>query len=122
VAGGELHLLVIVARAHVERAAEDAREREHVVDLVRVVRAARRDHRRRALDLLRLTSGVGFAIAKTIASVAIARDASTLTAPGTERPMKTSAPASASSALPRKPRVRVLGVARASLVRPGRPR
>ena len=34
-----LHLEVDVLRAHIERAAEDAREREEVVDLVREVRA-----------------------------------------------------------------------------------
>ena len=33
--GGDLHLLVDRRRAHVERAAEDEREAEHVVDLVR---------------------------------------------------------------------------------------
>ena len=36
----DLHLFVNVARAHVERAAENAREREHVVDLVRIVAAS----------------------------------------------------------------------------------
>ena len=38
--GGELHLLVDRRRADVERAAEDEREAQHVVDLVRIVRAA----------------------------------------------------------------------------------
>ena len=38
---GELHRLVDAARADVQRAAEDAREREHVVDLVRVVASGR---------------------------------------------------------------------------------
>jgi hypothetical protein len=50
------------------------------------------------------TSGSGFAIAKTIASSAIERIASAETAPGPETPRKTSAPASASSAVPSKPR------------------
>ena len=36
----DLHLLVDVARAHVERAAEDAGEREHVVDLIRIIAAS----------------------------------------------------------------------------------
>ena len=36
-----LHLLVDLRRAHVERAAEDERKAEDVVDLVRVVAAAR---------------------------------------------------------------------------------
>ena len=40
---GELHLLGDHGRADVERAAEDERKAQHVVDLVRVVRAARRD-------------------------------------------------------------------------------
>src|SRR5215207_4312360 len=39
--GGELHLLVDARGAAGQRAAEDAGEAEHVVDLVRVVRAAR---------------------------------------------------------------------------------
>ena len=43
VAGGDLHPLGDRARPDVERAAEHAGEREHVVDLVRVVRAAGRD-------------------------------------------------------------------------------
>ena len=36
---GELHLVVDVAGAHVERAAENVGKAEDVVDLVRVVRA-----------------------------------------------------------------------------------
>ena len=36
--GGELHRLVDLRRAAVERAAEDEREAEDVVDLVRIVR------------------------------------------------------------------------------------
>src|SRR6266581_760389 len=46
------------------------------------------------------TSGVGFAIAKTIAPSAIVLTASTETAPGPLSPRKTSAPASSSFALP----------------------
>ena len=49
VTGRELHSFGDVAGAHVQRAAEDAGEREHVVDLVRVVRPAGRDRRPRAL-------------------------------------------------------------------------
>ena len=51
--GRELHLLVDRAGPHVEHAAEDAGKGEHVVDLVRIVGAARRDERSEALDLLR---------------------------------------------------------------------
>ncbi len=40
--GGELHLLVDPGGRHVEGAAEDERETEHVVDLVRIVRPAGR--------------------------------------------------------------------------------
>src|SRR5215203_5136560 len=50
--GGHLHLLGDLARAHVERAAEDAGEAEDVVDLVRVVRAAGGDDARVGLGLL----------------------------------------------------------------------
>ena len=46
---GDLHLEVDVLRAHIERAAEDAREREEVVDLVREVRAPRADDARARL-------------------------------------------------------------------------
>ena len=47
---GYLHLLVDVARAHVESAAENAREGQHVVDLVVVVAAPRADDRRASLE------------------------------------------------------------------------
>jgi hypothetical protein len=43
--GGDLHFLVDRGRAHVERAAEDEREAQHVVDLVRIVRTAGGDDR-----------------------------------------------------------------------------
>ena len=61
--GGELHLLVDRGRAHVQRAAEDEREAERVVHLVRVVGAAGADQAVRT-DLLRelgpdLRLGVG---------------------------------------------------------------
>ena len=85
--GRKLHRRRDLACPYVERSAEDAGESEHVVDLVRVVRPAGRDYGRDVVDLLGMTSGVGFAIAKTIALSAIRRTASTLTAPGAERPM-----------------------------------
>ncbi len=44
VGSGDLHLLIDVAGAAVERTAEDAREREHVVDLVREVASAGADN------------------------------------------------------------------------------
>ena len=42
---GDLHFVVDLCRAYVEGTAEDEREAEHVVDLVRVVRTACRDDR-----------------------------------------------------------------------------
>ena len=48
VRGGDLHFLVDIARAHVERAAKDAREGQNVVDLVRVIAPAGRDDLRAA--------------------------------------------------------------------------
>ena len=72
VAGRDLHPLRDPTRADVERAAEDTREREHVVDLVRVVGAPGRDDRDAARRVASgAISGVGFAIANTIASSAI---------------------------------------------------
>ena len=53
VARRELHSFGDVAGAHVERAAKDAGEREHVVDLVRVVRPAGRDDGGEPFELLR---------------------------------------------------------------------
>ena len=47
---GYLHFLVDVARAHIESAAENAREGQHVVDLVIVVAAPRADDRRASLE------------------------------------------------------------------------
>ena len=38
--GGDLHLLVDLGGAHVERSAENVRESEYVIDLVRIVRAS----------------------------------------------------------------------------------
>jgi len=49
-----------------------------------------------------MTSGIGLAIANTTAFAAIERIPATLTAPGCESPIKTSAPASALSAEPMK--------------------
>ena len=45
VGGGDLHRVVDAGRADVQGAAEDEREAEHVVDLVRIIRAAGRDDR-----------------------------------------------------------------------------
>ncbi len=50
--GGELHVLVDRAGADVERAAENSGEGQHVVDLVRVVRAPRGHDRHVGADLL----------------------------------------------------------------------
>jgi hypothetical protein len=75
--GRKLHRRVDRLGAHVERAPEDSREGENVVDLIRVIGASGRKDR----DLA-LTSGVGFAIANTIASFAIVRTAFASTAPG----------------------------------------
>ncbi len=59
----DLHRVVDGARPHVQRAAEDVREAEHVVDLVGIVRATGRDDRvlAQGRDLLRrdLRIGVG---------------------------------------------------------------
>jgi hypothetical protein len=99
--GGHLHLLVDVARAHVERAAEDAREGQNVVDLVRVVAAARRDDAAPpALASSGKISGVGLAQAKMIASLFMVFTMSVVTVPGAETPMNTSAPTSMSARLP----------------------
>ena len=43
--GGDLHVLVDGGCPHIQRAAEDVGEAEHVVDLVGIVRAARRHDR-----------------------------------------------------------------------------
>ena len=61
VGGGDLHLVVDRRRAHVERAAEDEREAEHVVDLVGIIGAAGGDDRigPRRLGLGRGDLGVG---------------------------------------------------------------
>ena len=40
VGGGQLHVLVDLGGAHVQRAAEDVGEHQHVVDLVRIIRPA----------------------------------------------------------------------------------
>ena len=41
--GGDLHLVVDAGRFHVQRPTEDRRKAQHVVDLIRMVRAAGRD-------------------------------------------------------------------------------
>ena len=102
---GELHRLVDAARADVERAAEDAREREHVVDLVRVVRAARGHDRDVLPDRLGLDLGgrVGHREHDRVVAPSCARRRRE-NAPGAETPTTTSAPASASFAVPLRPR------------------
>ena len=81
VARGDLHPFGDPARADVQRSSEDAREREHVVDLVGVVRAPGPDDGDDVVDLPGATSGVGLAIAKTIAPSAIVRTPAAVTAP-----------------------------------------
>ena len=58
VGGGELHALGDRGGVDVDRAAEDAGEREHVVDLVGEVGAAGRDHARVAVGDLGVDLGV----------------------------------------------------------------
>ena len=96
--GGDLHLHVDGGRAHVERAAEDVGEAEHVVDLVRIVGASGRHDGVVAHlgDFLGVISGSGLAMAKMIGFAAIDFTMSWVTAPLTERPKNTSAPSSAS--------------------------
>ena len=48
---GDLHLIVDRRRPHIQRPPEDEREAEHIVDLVRIVRAAGGDDRVRARRL-----------------------------------------------------------------------
>ncbi len=59
--GGDLHLVIDAGRAHVQGAAEDVGEAQHVVDLVRIVRAAGRHDRvgPDLLDLLGRDLGIG---------------------------------------------------------------
>ena len=97
--GGDLHLLVDPGRAHVERAAEDEREAEHVVDLVGIVRAAGGDDRvgARRLGLGRGDLGIGIGHGEDDRAAAPCPcTMSGLSAPAADRPRNTSAPTSAS--------------------------
>ena len=102
VAGGDLHPLGDRRRAHVEGAAEDAGEGEHVVDLVRVVGAARRDDGDASRPAAaRARSRASGSPSRTRSRCLPSRSTpAPVTAPGAESPMKTSAPSSASSASP----------------------
>jgi hypothetical protein len=60
----ELHLLVDGGRADVERAAEDEREAQDVVDLVREVRAPGRDHGIRPRRLRHVRHDLGLGVGK----------------------------------------------------------
>ena len=57
--GGDLHLVVDEPGSGVEEPTEQAGEAEDIVDLVRVIRAARGHHPHVALDLFRLDLGHG---------------------------------------------------------------
>ena len=96
--------LGVISRAYSRKHRETPREREDVVYLIRVVGATGCDDLHSVFDLFGDTSGVGFAMANTMARSAIWRTASQLTASGAESPMYTSAPSSASSAEHRRPR------------------
>ena len=109
----ELHLDVDLARAHVERAAEDEREAEHVVDLVRVVAAAGGHDRvvAHGRDLGRRDLRVGVRHREDDrASAAMLLTMSLVTVPADETPTKQSAPRMASA------RLRAVGVARVALL------
>ena len=101
----------IAARADVQRAAEDAREGEHVVDLVRVVAAAGGHDRDVVPDRLGLDLGrrVGHREHDRVRGHRRAPPRR-MNAPGAETPTTTSAPSSASLARAAQPaRVRARG-------------
>ena len=77
---------VIAVAPHVEGAAEDAGEGQHVVDLVREVGAAGGDHPGVAVGHVRVHLGLGLASPKMIASVGHRGDDSSGTVPP-ETPM-----------------------------------
>jgi hypothetical protein len=58
---GQLHFLVDIGCAHVQRPTEDPGERQHVVDLVGIVTPPRGHHRDDVVDVLRLHLRVGIA-------------------------------------------------------------
>jgi hypothetical protein len=88
---------VMAVAAGVERAPEDAREGEHVVDLVRVVAAAGGDDRREAVGLLGpdLGVGVGHGEHDRVGRPSRAGRRRSMR-PGPDTPMNTSAPGSTS--------------------------
>src|SRR5690606_37752797 len=98
--GGQHHLGVDGAGLGVQQTAEDAREHQHVVDLVgkseRPVATTAAVWRAIAGS----TSGSGFASANTIAPSAIAATSSAPSTFGAETPMKTSAPRTACRSVP----------------------
>ena len=95
-----LHLLVDLRGAHIERAAEDEREAEDVVDLIRIVAAAGGDDRV-------VAHGAHFVREDLRHRIGEREDDRTrrhrrrpsrrVTAPATDRPTNTSAPTSASA-------------------------
>ncbi len=99
----QLHLVVDVAGAHIQRPAENTRESQHVVDLVRVVRTAGADNGSSAPSLRPSgqISGTGFAIANTIGSFfAMVETISAVSTCGADMPKNTSAPLTASASVP----------------------
>ena len=123
VRGGDLHFLVDIAGAYVKCAAEDAREGQNVVDLVRVIAPAGRDDLRAArLRVLRedlrrrVRAGEDDRILVQVLTISV------VTVPGALTPMNTSAPTSMSARLPAL-RSRFVTSAISSLIqlRPSRP-
>ena len=101
IGGSQLHLIIDIACSYVEGAAEYTGERKHIVDLVReITPAGRYDLCPAGLCVIRKDLGVGFAQAKTIASLAMVFTISVVTTPGAETPMNTSAPFSISARVP----------------------
>ena len=88
--------------ADIQRAAKNERKAQDVVDLIRVVAAARRDDgvvRARALTSSGRISGVGLASASIKGRAAIRRTMSCVSTPPAESPRNTSAPPMISSRL-----------------------
>jgi hypothetical protein len=98
---GDLHLVGDRRRAAVQRAAEDVREAQDVVDLVREVGAAGGQdgvgpHRRARSGMI---SGFGLASARISGSLAMPLIISGLSTPLADRPRKMSAPSSTSASV-----------------------
>ena len=97
---GDLHRLVDLLGAHVERAPEDVREPEHVVDLVRKVAAAGRDDgvgaRRLRVGVADLRIGVGEREDRAASSPSSSASPR-VHSPAFDRPRNTSAPRIASA-------------------------